>query len=740
MLTFKKFGSFMLLVCLIIASGNCIQDEVLTEATTAAAVEEETPLDVNVKVFTVATERTDGFLRYMRSAQVYDIEVTALGLDQEWKGGDMSSVGGGFKVNLLREAVKPLKDEKDTLIMFTDSYDVVFTSRLTEIVKKFKETGARVLFSAEKFCWPDVKLASKYPTVEPKASRYLNSGAFIGYAPEIWQLLQPSIENLEDDQLYYTKSYLNEELREKLGMKLDVESHIFQNLNGAKDDVKLDVDLDTNRGTLKNINFLTTPSVIHGNGPSKVELNAFANYLANTYNHKCLICQENRLKLDEKNLPIVTLALIGITPVPFFDMFLNHTAYIHYPKNRMHLFIYSGVEYLDAMAKSHLKKYEEEYLSAKIVLSTDQFDERRARQLAVQQAKQKKSDYIFFIDADTHVDDKELLRELMTYDRQFIAPVVAKYNELWSNFWGALSEGGYYARSPDYVDIVRGDILGMWNVPYVSSIYLIKSTAFKHLNYDHQYYDPDMAMCESLRNAGVHMYIINDRFYGHLVNAENFDITVTRPDFYTLFTNKFDWTRKYIHADYEKQLEANYSYNQPCTDVFWFKIATDAFCDDMVAIMEAFGKWSDGSNKDERLEGGYEAVPTRDIHMKQVGLDALWLEFLNDFVRPLQEKVFLGYYHNPVRSLMNFVVRYRPDEQPFLRPHHDSSTYTINIALNRAGIDYEGGGCRFLRYNCSVTATKKGWMLMHPGRLTHYHEGLRVTNGTRYIMISFIDP
>jgi len=89
---------------------------------------------------------------------------------------------------------------------------------------------------------------------------------------------------------------------------------------------------------------------------------------------------------------------------------------------------------------------------------------------------------------------------------------------------------------------------------------------------------------------------------------------------------------------------------------------------------------------------------------------------------------------------MNFMVRYRPDEQPSLRPHHDASTYTINIAMNRVGVDYEGGGCRFLRYNCSVTDTKKGWMLMHPGRLTHYHEGLLVTNGTRYIMISFIDP
>lgn len=36
-----------------------------------------------------------------------------------------------------------------------------------------------------------------------------------------------------------------------------------------------------------------------------------------------------------------------------------------------------------------------------------------------------------------------------------------------------------------------------------------------------------------------------------------------------------------------------------------------------------------------------------------------------------------------------FVVRYKPDEQPSLMPHHDASTFTINIALNRVGIDYE---------------------------------------------------
>lgn len=40
-----------------------------------------------------------------------------------------------------------------------------------------------------------------------------------------------------------------------------------------------------------------------------------------------------------------------------------------------------------------------------------------------------------------------------------MAPLFSKVNELWSNFWGALSDGGYYARSHDYVDIVKLDLM-----------------------------------------------------------------------------------------------------------------------------------------------------------------------------------------------------------------------------------------------------------------------------------------
>ncbi|CAG5016678.1 unnamed protein product [Parnassius apollo] len=178
----------------------------------------------------------------------------------------------------------------------------------------------------------------------------------------------------------------------------------------------------------------------------------------------------------------------------------------------------------------------------------------------------------------------------------------------------------------------------------------------------------------------------------------------------------------------------------PCPEVYWFPWMSMRFCSEWIAIMEAFGQWSNRSNNDKRLDSGYESVPIRDIHMNQLGLERQWLHILKEYVRPLQEMVFIGYYHNPPVSIMNFVVRYRPDEQPSLRPHQDSSTYTINLALNTSHMDYEGGGCHFLRYNCSVRNTKPGWLLMHPGCLSHYYEDLLVTNGTRYIMISFVDP
>ena len=76
--------------------------------------------------------------------------------------------------------------------------------------------------------------------------------------------------------------------------------------------------------------------------------------------------------------------------------------------------------------------------------------------------------------------------------------------------------------------------------------------------------------------------------------------------------------------------------------------------------------------------------------------------------------------------------------QEFLRPHHDASVYTVNIALNEADTDYVGGGCRFIRQQKKLTHIPVGFSSIHPGRCTHYHEGLPITSGTRFILVSFI--
>jgi len=52
---------------------------------------------------------------------------------------------------------------------------------------------------------------------------------------------------------------------------------------------------------------------------------------------------------------------------------------------------------------------------------------------------------------------------------------------LFSNFWGALSDTGFYARSFDYVDIVQGKRPGIWNVPFLGSAILIAQPKFTSL-------------------------------------------------------------------------------------------------------------------------------------------------------------------------------------------------------------------------------------------------------------------
>ncbi|KAJ7324812.1 hypothetical protein JRQ81_017832 [Phrynocephalus forsythii] len=718
-------------------------------------------------VLTVATKETDGFHRFMESAKHFNYTVKVLGQGEEWKGGEgLNSIGGGQKVRLLKSALEAYTNREDLVVLYVDSYDVIFAGGPEELLKKFQKAKHKVVFAADGLIWPDKKLSDKYPVVR-SGKRFLNAGGFIGYSSSVNSIVQQwNLQDNDDDQLFYTKVYIDPLKREHINITLDHKCNIFQTLNGAIDEVHLK--FEEGRARVRNSVYDTFPVTLHGNGPTKINLNYFGNYIPNGWTHEtgCGTCDNDLLHLASlSEIPRVTIGVFIEQPTPFLTKFLDRLLTLDYAKEKLSLFIHNNEVYHEKHIKKFWEKAKHMIKSIHIVGPEENLSQADARNMGMDICRQNKEcEYYFSIDADVVLTNPDTLKLLIEQNRKIIAPLVTRHGKLWSNFWGALSPDGYYARSEDYVDIVQGKRIGVWNVPYVANIYLIKGKVLRSQMKERNYFardrlDPDMALCRNVREMtlqretdspsaetfhmlrppkGFFMYLTNRHDFGRLLSTANYNISHYNNDLWQIFENPVDWKATYINPNYSK-IFTEHIVEQPCPDVFWFPIFSETACDELVEEMEHYGQWSGGKHRDSRIAGGYENVPTDDIHMKQIGLDGVWLHFIREFIAPVTLKVFAGYYTKG-HALLNFVVKYTTDRQRSLRPHHDASTFTINIALNKVGEDFQGGGCKFLRYNCSIESPRKGWSFMHPGRLTHLHEGLPILNGTRYIAVSFIDP
>uniref|UniRef100_A0A7N8WSP2 Procollagen-lysine,2-oxoglutarate 5-dioxygenase 1 n=1 Tax=Mastacembelus armatus TaxID=205130 RepID=A0A7N8WSP2_9TELE len=703
----------------------------------------------NLVVVTVATKETDGFRRFLRSAKHFNYTVKVLGRGEKWRGGNyMSAPGGGQKVRLLKTALEEIKNE-DEVILFIDSYDVVFASGPKELLKKFQQSRHKVVFSSETLIWPDRHLEDKHPHVR-EGNRFLGSGGFIGYVPKVREMVSGwTGEDGDSDQLFFTKIYIDPEKRKSINITLDSKCRLFQNLHGALDEVVLK--FEDSRVRARNVLYDTLPVIVHGNGPTKLQMNYLGNYIPNTWTFEtgCTVCHEDLrplTTLKESEYPLVVIGIFIQQPTPFVTVFFERLLKLQYPKNRLKLFIYNQEVHHERQVSAFLQDHGSLYQDVKLIGPEEEMDGPASRNLGFDMCrKDKDCDYFFSVDIEVVLKNENTLKILVEQNLPVVAPMITRPGRLWSNFWGALSADGYYARSEDYVDIVQGHREGVWNVPYVSNVYLVKASLLRSELTEYELFnsnilDPDMAYCHNIRSKEIFMYVTNMHSFGRILSTENYQTNHLHNDLWQIFENPLvsDWEERYIHENYthimkDKLIET------PCPDVYWFPVFSEVACNHLVEEMENYGKWSGGGNMDKRIQGGYENVPTIDIHMNQVNYDKEWRKFLLEYIAPITEKMFPGYYTTAQFDLA-FVVRYKPDEQPSLRPHHDASTFTINIALNHVGVDFQGGGCRFLRYNCSVKAPRKGWALMHPGRLTHYHEGLPTTAGVRYIAVSFVDP
>ncbi|XP_076090333.1 procollagen-lysine,2-oxoglutarate 5-dioxygenase 2-like [Mytilus galloprovincialis] len=410
-------------------------------------------------VITAGETDAEKLRRYELSAETNKIKYKVFDIQQPWRNYDVVVyTEGGYKVNVLKENLEEYTMKENLVILITDSPDSVILDSSKEILKRFKRFDARIVFATDNSCWPKNQIKSQYPSVGTFDNRYLSAGAFIGYAKDIFNMVNHrTINDMESDQLYYSEIFVNNELRSKWNIKLDRKTSFFQNMRANKETLEMK---HRDYNYIYNRRFTTRPVIIYDSGPIKGKFLRIADYLTGawTSSRGCLSCAKNRINLnnfEEDAYPNVQLSVFIDEPTPFITEAMELIGDLDYPKSKMNLFVYVHDEFHYKDVEIFISNVGSEYNSMTIVNHEDKMSVSQARNWALLMCKQRKCDYYFAIEGHVHLTDPRTLKDLIEHNRTVIAPLLVRHNEIWSNFWGARSNDGYYERSDDYIDIVE---------------------------------------------------------------------------------------------------------------------------------------------------------------------------------------------------------------------------------------------------------------------------------------------
>ena len=138
-------------------------------------------------VVTIASSTPAGFKRFVYSCIRNRIHLDVLGFGQPYH--HMK------KLYYMDKYLETLPE--DDLVLFVDSYDIIFLEDMEEIVSRFSKMQVPFLISAERNPYPNVATGSPYKERYPEAAtscRYLNSGSYIGSVKEVRKRVQGGIE------------------------------------------------------------------------------------------------------------------------------------------------------------------------------------------------------------------------------------------------------------------------------------------------------------------------------------------------------------------------------------------------------------------------------------------------------------------------------------------------------------------------------------------------------------------
>ncbi|EDQ85830.1 uncharacterized protein MONBRDRAFT_28874 [Monosiga brevicollis MX1] len=530
------------------------------------------------------------------------------------------------------------------------------------------------------------RLTDDWPDVARGSARYGDASALVAYSADMQALLDRIAPNQPTSAFRVAASkqiislYLDDASRAQLGLDVDASSAFVQHLRGLGDSFDtryLRFDFH-HRGTndTRLINTVTRqlPWLVTAGGNGKL-LDAISNYVPMKWHQDlgCLHCVNDATQHPEHK---VVMALVVELRSPFLRAVLERLAQQSLSPQQMALIV--GIEEGDmsvtytSLVQNFTEEFKDSFASIQIVAGL----KGRALREALFQGAAAVSGFqgasTFLISSLTYLTNPNTTAHLLNENQSVLAPVLPRHQKLYSNFWGAIDgdarshchdfhatcpawqlagecetnevwmsnncakacqacqvpgdvQGVRYKRSWDYRDIATREVQGVCAL-------LLKPTAALALQQqlstspEHENYLPvdwDLKLTEWLHAAKFEVKVDNQESFGTLIDPTNFDSRKTHPDMFLVEANPEPWADIYIHPDYQPYKKLDFVQGR-CWDIYNFPLFSEQFCGEMIQWAETMNLWSGGDNKDKRLKGGYEPVPTRDIHFNQMDFQSAW--------------------------------------------------------------------------------------------------------------------
>lgn len=458
-------------------------------------------------ICTEATYTCPNLDQLIESCRVNQLKIDVVGLNDP-------NFSFGKKLRDYKAYLEKIPDHD--VVLFLDAFDTLVLSDAETILQKFKSMDAPFVISVETNCFPFAHLAPYYPP-SPTKFKYINAGSYIGYAGYIKKIMEElsPIPDETDDQGLLSVYYLYHPDKFKLDYQCELFLPLFQV------DQK-ELVLDSKNKSVSCLTTNTSPCVIHGNGPAK-------------YMYQLIYDQLFKEDLQNKT---ILLAILARNKAHLLTQYLKCLENLDYDKKLITIYINTNnnddntVEILEDWAKKVNHQY------CKIIMDNHQvqglsstkpheWTAERFKALAtirnksMQKALEHHCDYYFVVDCDNFIAPFTL-KELISKDKPIIAPLlkaVPEPNDLYSNYFCACDEAGYYHHHPDYIDILNRSKSGTFKVPVVHCTYLINTKYIDKLNYIDNTNDYEfIVFSRNARKNKVDQYICNEKEFGTLLH------------------------------------------------------------------------------------------------------------------------------------------------------------------------------------------------------------------------------